>query len=350
MEVYILDKNFAPICILDAYESLIWAERYNEYSDFELVIPMENAPLEFLRPDNYVALPGSNKTMIIEDIPIEDTADEGDRIILSGRSLESILNRRIIWEQKTVSANIESAVFSILDANIVNPLFGSRKVNNIILQASGDSSITSINIQSQYSGEEVYKTVEDICKTYDLGFKMELNNLNQMVFLLYNGVDRSFSQTERPPVIFSPSFDNLIKSKYIESTKTYKNVGLVAGEGEGSARKTTIVGNATISGLDRREIFIEAHVSSNNGDISQTDYLAQLETRGNEVLAEHTPIYTFEAETEPNGIFKHGRDYSVGDIVQLVNEYGIKVRARITEIVISHNTEGVSLIPTFVVI
>ena len=47
----------------------------------------------------------------------------------------------------------------------------------------------------------------------------------------------SFSQTERPPVIFSPSFDNLIKSKYIESTKTYKNVGLVAGEGEGSARK-----------------------------------------------------------------------------------------------------------------
>lgn len=350
MEVYIMNKNFTPICIIEAYESLIWTERYNECSDFELVMPIQDVPLEFLRPDNYVAISGSNKTMIIEDIPIEDNADEADRIIVTGRSLESILNRRIIWGQETVSTNIESVIFSILNKNVVNPSETSRKINDIILQTSEDSSILSITIQSQYSGEEVYKTVEDICKTYDVGFKMELNNLNQMVFQLYKGVDRSFTQTERPPVIFSPSFDNLIKSKYIESTKTYKNVGLVAGEGEGTARKTTTVGDANISGLDRREIFIEAHVSSNNGDISETDYYAQLKARGNETLAEYAPIYTFEAETEPNGIFKYGRDYSVGDIVQMVNEYGIKVRARITEIVISHSIDGISVIPTFVVV
>jgi len=350
MNLYVLDTNFSPIYIIDAYESLIWTERYNECSDFELVIPIQDAPLEFFKLGNYLVKSDSTKIMIIEDIPIEDTEEQGDRIILSGRSLESIFDRRIIWAQKIISDNVEAAIFSMLNENIVNPTITSRKVDNIILQPSGDSTITAILIQSQYYGEELYKTVEDICKTYDLGFKMEVNASHQLVFQLYRGVDRSSAQTENPPVIFSPSFDNLIKSKYIESNKTYKNIGLVAGEGEGTARKVTTVGDTNLSGLDRRELFIEANISSNNGEITTTDYDIQLKARGNEALAEHNPIYTFEGEAEPNGIFKYGTDYSIGDIVQMTNEYGIKVRARITEIVFSHSAEGISLIPTFVVI
>ena len=350
MDLYVLDTNFSLVCIIDAYESLIWAERYNECSDFELTIPIKDAPLEFLRPGNYLVKSDSKKTMIIEDVPIEDTEDQGDRLIITGRSLESILNRRIIWAQKIISTNVEAGIFSILNENIISPTITARKINDVILQASGDSAITSISFQSQYAGEEVYKTVEDTCKTYDLGFKMERNTSNQMVFQLYRGVDRSFAQTDRPPVIFSPAFDNLIKSKYIESNKTYKNVGLVAGEGEGTARKTTTVGDTALSGLDRRELFIEANISSNNNAIVLATYLTQLKARGNEVLAEHSPIYTFEGEAEPNGIFKYGTDYFVGDIVQMVNEYGIKVRVRITEIVFSHSAEGTSLVPTFVVL
>lgn len=350
MDLYVLDKNFVPIYSIDAYESLIWTERYKECSDFELVIPLKNAPLEYLKTDNYIVRRGSKKVMIIENIPIDDTSEQGDRILLSGRSLESILTRRIIWGQKEISANVESAIFSLLNENVINPTIASRKINNIILKSSNDTLITSELIESQYDGEEIYKTIEDICKLYDFGFKMELNSDKQMVFELFNGVDRSFSQSAVPPVIFSPSFDNLIKSKYIESTKTYKNVGFVAGEGEGTARKTTTVGDTSLSDLDRREIFIEANISSNDGTISETNYYNQLKARGNEILEEHAPIYTFEAETEPNGIFKYGTDYFIGDIVQMINEYGIKVKVRITEIVYSHSAEGIRLIPTFVVI
>ena len=350
MEVYVLDKDFFPIYSIDSYESLLWTERYDQYSDFELVLPVQNAALDLLRPDNYIVKTDSNKTMIIEDVPIENDAEEGDRIIISGRSLESILDRRIVWSQKRFNLNLEAAIFAILNENVVSPTVAARKITGVVLQASGDSSITGTTVQSQYHGEEVYKVVEELCKLYGIGFKIERNALNQMIFQLYTGTDRSLGQMVNSPVIFSPAFDNLIRSKFIESTKTYKNVALVAGEGEGTSRKTVTVGNSALTELNRRELFIESGISSNNGSVTASVYNQQLATRGREVLGEHALAYTFEGEAEPFSMFMYGVDYFVGDIVQLVNEYGIENRARISELIASYSKEGMSLIPTFTVI
>ncbi len=54
----------------------------------------------------------------------------------------------------------------------------------------------------------------------------------QFVFELYAGFDRSYDQTENPYVIFSPKFENIINSNYIESKASLKTVTLVGGEGE----------------------------------------------------------------------------------------------------------------------
>lgn len=46
-------------------------------------------------------------------------------------------------------------------------------------------------------------------------------------------------------------------------------------------------------------------------------------------------------------MFKYGEDFFNGDVVQIANEYGHETRARILEIVMSEDNEGVSLYPTF---
>lgn len=152
-----------------------------------------------------------------------------------------------------------------------------------------------------------------------------------------------------PYVIFSPKFENIINSNYIESKASLKTVTLVGGEGEGAGRRYTTVGGG--SGLNRRELFTDARdISSNVGSddaLTDAEYMAQLQQRGKEKLAENVSITSFEGETETTIMFQYGKDFFNGDIVQIANEYGHETKARILEIVRSEDKDGYSVYPTF---
>ena len=45
--------------------------------------------------------------------------------------------------------------------------------------------------------------------------------------------------------------------------------------------------------------------------------------------------------------FVYKKDFNIGDVVQVVNEYGQEATSRVTEIVISQDENGESLNPTF---
>ena len=126
---------------------------------------------------------------------------------------------------------------------------------------------------------------------------------------------------------------------------------MVAGEGEGSARKTTVVGKA--SGLDRRGLFTDARdVSSttDSGTLSDSEYIKQLQTKGLKDLSDHTSSVAFEGEVDASGLFNYGDDFFIGDIVQIADEYGNEGAAYISELITSHNEEGLSVYPTFMTI
>ena len=42
MELVVLDESFQSVAVIDSYKSLLWADRYNEYGDFELYLRMDN--------------------------------------------------------------------------------------------------------------------------------------------------------------------------------------------------------------------------------------------------------------------------------------------------------------------
>ena len=105
------------------------------------------------------------------------------------------------------------------------------------------------------------------------------------------------------------------------------------------------------SGLNRRELFTDARdISSNVGSddaLTDAEYIAQLQQRGKEKLAENVSITSFEGETETTIMFQYGKDFFNGDIVQIANEYGHETKARILEIVRSEDKDGYSVYPTF---
>ncbi len=370
MEFTVLNTEFESVAVLDTFMSAIWTDRYDTAGDFEICLPMDTSVIDMLKEDYYLVNNDSEHVMIIEDIDTTTDAEEGKRLTITGRSLEQILDRRIIQKKLSFAAeydeediailpNLQNGIKTILTENFINPEMAARKIPNFIFKESTDEVITSLTFEAQYLGDNVYDIISSLCSENQIGFKITLNSSNQFVFELYAGADRTYDQFENPYVVFSPSNDNLFNSSYYKSKSSYKNVAIVLGEDVEDAvadpdgdkdRKTVIVGNAL--GLERREVYEDANSvkSKIDDDTTLTDaqYRAQLKQKGIDKLIENLEIEAFEGEVEATIMYKYGEDFFIGDIVQIVDEYGHEGQAYISELVMSHDTGEITMYPTFV--
>lgn len=351
MDIYVLDRSFNRVMIIDAYESVLWVDRYNKPGEFELYLAADVNVLKYLKEGYYLVQKDSEHVCKIEGVKINTSVEEGNHYIITGRSLESILDRRIIWNQTVFNdVYLQTAIQRILNENIINPSIAARRIPNFIFEASTDTAITTLKLTAQYTGDNVLETLEKICDDKKIGFKVTLNDNNQFVFKLYAGKDRSYDQVTNNYVVFSPEFDNIINSNYYESDVSYKNVTLVAGEGEGSQRRTYTVGST--SGLDRRELYTDARdiqsQDENGNPIPASTYNQMLRQRGLEKLTQCKRDKDFDGQVEAFKMFVYKRDFFMGDIIQIKNEYGLEGPARIVEYVMSENVNnGLECYPTF---
>lgn len=382
MEIFILDENFQSIYNIDMFESFIWTERFNGAGDFEFYTPVNSSILKVINHvqgklaqnlDSYVWLRENGNCMIIENLEITTDAESGNHLIMSGRGLESILDRRIIWQMTSVAnKSLQEVIQTFINDSIISPTMVDRKINNFIFTPINNITVTSTKITKQWTGDNVYDVIHELCNTYNIGFDVLLNDQNQFEFKLLVGEDRSYDQDKNPYVVFSPKYENIINSNYLESSKTLKNVTLVAGEDEtvGGNRATRIVGAGV--GMSRKELYTDArdlqsensstysettndsggttaYIGSGSGIISE-EYKARLDQRGTEKLAENRYTKTFTGEVEATKSFIYGRDFNKGDIVQIVNEYDMVSKVRVVELIRSQDINGYSMYPTFEVI
>ena len=251
MDIFVLDEEFKLLGIQDSYESVIWTERYSKYGDFEIHTPIEPSALFRLKTGNYLVRNDTDSVMIVEDWEIESDPELGPIFKVTGRSLESILDRRIVWNHTLLKGNLQDAIEKVLNENLINPSDPARKIDNFIFRKSTDPAITELEIEAQVFGSDLYFLVTSLCDMHQIGFRILLEN-GQFIFELYAGKDRSYDQVENPYVIFSPNFENLANSNYLLSSRLLKTTCLVAGEGEGSDQKT---------------------VTADSGDGANSDYL-----------------------------------------------------------------------------
>lgn len=342
MNVYVLDQNFNKIAVIDVMSSIIWTNRYYSKGDCEIYLSMSERNLDILRENYYLVREGhETNAMIIRSIKITTDIEVGNYITVTGECLKSLLYRRIIWNVTELNGTLEACINRLLMENAINPTDSKRKMDLINV----NTLYTGINISAQYTGTNLGEAISELCQNNGIGWDIELID-GKFHFKLYKGLDRSYDQNDNPPVIFSNEFENLLTTTYVYDLTNFRNVAKVAGEGEGVARRMITVGNA--SGLDRYELFIDARdISSNNGQIPTADYNKLLTNRGNDKLAERAYTESFEGEVEPNYTYKLGSDYNLGDVVEVVNEYGIAASTRILEIIESEDDTGKYIIPTF---
>lgn len=343
MDLYILDKTFKPIALIDNAASVIWADRYYETGDFEIYIPATIKNLSVLQEEYYVKRMDSDMVGIIEMINLKTDIENGDYLTVSGRDLKSILERRIIWNQSNLSGRIEMIMRQLINENVINPTIAARKISSIKLGSIKGFADTA---EFQVTGDNLLDKVIELCKAAEIGWKVTINEEAQIIIDFYRGTNRSYSQSAIPYVVFSPTFDNLLTTETQQDITTFKNAALVAGEGEGTARKTVALGTA--SGMARRELFIDARdISSNDGEISDSQYTELLRQRGNEQLAAAVKTLGVSGTAETALTYKLNEDYFLGDTVAVENEYGIKANSKILEVIECEDQNGISIIPTF---
>jgi hypothetical protein len=353
MEITLLDDTFEELYVLDVFESLIWTDRYWKCGDFEIVVAPTTDILVKLLNTTYLTLAESPHHMILEDSNIHSEVEDGNKLILTGRSLESILDRRVVWDIIAMSGNLQTEIERLLDDNAISPTDGLRTLSDLVFNTSTDTAITTLTIDTQFGGETLYKVLSQLCMADGIGFRI-LRDLvtNKFDFELYAGVDRSYDQSVNDFVAFTSALDNLLNADYIESSRPQKTVCLVAGSaGVGSIKTTTTVfapNSSGLSDLARRELYFEASVSRNtpDGELSEADYLLQLEGRGKEELAKYIYLKSFEGEIDPT-MYNYGDEFSMGDILQIADDYGHSTQSRVIEMIYSQDESAISMYPTF---
>lgn len=260
MEVISFNTNKQKVAIIDSYKSFIWNDRYEDLGDFELYIPANAIQLlANIHQDYYIQCSESDRTMIVERVHYMDDLDDGKFVAISGRSLESILERRTVWnddgsitqvnltkildpksknQDSGMSFPVWMAIEYLLKLYVIDPeACGNkpqRKIPDVVFVAPDvDDPIYSIQMQPcSYQGTNLYDTIKSLSETFEFSFKMVLNPEDgKLYFSLYKGVSHLASQTKNNYVCFSPDFDNLLSSDSSIDMATYRNMAYYKGRG-----------------------------------------------------------------------------------------------------------------------
>ena len=348
MTIYVLDYS-QTVYAIDTYISVIWTTRYFSDGDFELTVTPTAEVINALQIGRFLVrdkdISGSStfkNVMRIENIELKTDAESGNVLAVTGKSISSIVSQRVVLSQTSLRGKLTEAINLLLIENIMLPKNTDRTIQNFRYERNTAISTT---VDTQVTGDSLGAWLSTIAEKYGFGWDIRLDG-GELVFYLYQGTDRSYGQSTNPYVVFSPDFQNLLNTDYQYLTGEYKNVAVVAGEGEGAARAKTVVGTGT--GLNRFEQWVDARdISSNDGTVTAAEYTALLQARGIEALTEHINNELFDGDVDATTQYVINRDFFIGDIVQIDTQYGITARTRILEVIESEDASGTRVIPTF---
>ncbi|MGN7409974.1 Gp37-like protein [Sporosarcina sp. SAFN-010] len=325
--IHIYNADFEYQGEVDVFESLMWVRRWSKAGDFQIVLNAHTFGIEKL-VEGHILTIGPDKTGIIAHIE-EDTSESGkasDQILVRGLDLKGLIGKRITippvgLSHDALTGNAETIMKSYVDANTI-----STKPERIIPRLSiAPDQLRGPSFYYQTRHQPLPDELEKLSLASNLGWDVLFTGKGY-IFDTPSGNDLSILQSVNSPVIFGVEFDNVGEQKIITSNLDYRNVAIVAGQGEGADREIVVIGDA--SGLDRNEVFIDAR------DIEDG---ANLPDRGRQKLAEYTKVDSFETDILTDGPFEYKKDWDLGDIVTIQNAKKTRtVHERIVEVTEIH--------------
>ena len=399
MQIYVLDTKYEILSYIDVAESVLWNKKHNDLGESEIYLPCDIEMLSILRRGHYLFRFDDDMFCKIEKVELETDVENGDYIIATAVDMSKILSGRIVRWNTAFSGKAVYFIKRLIEDNIINPkdaqgkLHTVRQIPNFVFDMTDEEMSEFIEtVSTTVNAEDLLQLITATCKACNYGFRTSFDiDTKTLKFRVYKGVDRSIPATDEY-VEFSPVFGNIISSQYKVEESNYKNIAYVGYKNTAEEVHLLSVysGETEPQGEDRREVYVDG--TSTSRDISYDDlaqmfpavsksgneyyiiengnkiivatsegagedekitvtdytYLLLIRTIGRNLLESKTMTEIFSGEVDVLDSYRYKVDYNLGDIVKVINEYGIEARAQVIEIMESEdNDSGYVVEPRF---
>lgn len=359
MDIFILDDQFRRREIIEGFESVIWTERFSSWGDFQLVIPATIKSRSLFKLGGFLSTNSSESVMIVENVENQTDSDGKTMLKVTGRSLESLLDMRVArpsslppattkWIITQMPRMAAGKVFTDICRQPTGPHAPDYLPWNVVYGPYNRSSLPEVNdnVTFELETQSVYSAIKYISDLYDQGFMVRLEDTvnPQLNLSIFQGSDRTTSQNNLEPVIFSAKLDNLTSVTELSSITEYRNVCYVYSP---VASAVVYVDGASAStvGPARRVMYVRA----DDVDVLDGTTAAKLNKIGLDALTANRSFTGFDGELSPNSGYTFYEDYFLGDLVEMRNAEGVTNRMRVTEQIFVSDKEGDRAYPTLAV-
>ena len=347
--IYLLNESFEIIGQLENVSSYIWTTRYYSSGDCEICCPCTPeivASIEsamFAARDIDFQSDGNIKNaMVIDSSSYNITTDSEtgqETITVNGNCLKSLLARRVVWGQLTITGTPLYIINALIQQNLTSPKLALRKSSNVKISYTDNK---PCRITKQYKGDNLLDAILALCKRYGYGIRSTITADNKILFEFYRGQDKS------DKIFMSVANDNLTNTTYTSDKSNAANAAMIGGEGEGNKQRTASIGRKT--GWARKEIYVDASSKTTNAEnMTALAYNNILLQAGQDELGKRKEITGMEAEAIDGVMYNYGEDYSLGDLVNVSDRYGHSIVTRTAEVIESYDETGYVLVPSFAV-
>lgn len=205
IEIYDMQANGTEIsitleAICDSFSSLLWDVEYYQCGAFEIYIAANPRNIEIFQTGKIVGRDDDKEHFgLIESVKIETDAEDGDYLIVSGRFLMCLLERRIIYPtcSFTSQKSYSEIVQSVVSQNAVSA--DNRRISGLSLgTVSGICWEQKTKLQVSY--DNLMRWIYTICEKVGGTANIRLSKINdekyEMLFDLFEGTDRSILQED----------------------------------------------------------------------------------------------------------------------------------------------------------
>lgn len=393
MQLYILNANYELLGELSEQEDIVFNKRFNDVGYCALKVACDNDMLSLLQRGNYIYRYDDDFFCKIETVTLETDIEQGDYFTIDATDMNSILSGRIVRWEVVYSGTVAGFIKRLVYENCILPTQPQRAIPNFIFDDSNFAEFTeTINISRETATKDLLQLIITTCKTYNYGFRVSFDiSSKKLVFRLIKGKNKATMESAEY-IEFSPNYANIISSKYKEDESNYKNLVYVGykGEDEKTHLLSLFTEDAEPTGEDRKEVYIDGTSTSRDisvgelellfgaitkesataGDKTTAIYYATIDNQkkvvatsegvgedekitandytylllirivGLNTLAERKKTQEFSGEVDTVDTYEYKKDYNLGDIVKVANEYGIEAAAQIIEVTESESSES----------
>lgn len=396
-------NNQPGTCILkngefiNGIKTIEWIERYREPGEFTITAPVSAGIQEKLTIGSFITHLGSDDAMVVESHEIKDKIGEPVDIVISGRSLLSLLERRAggfpsvigqpgwTWNtppsQILVAGNKGKITLTLLETRFIleyliktvihwdSVACINERIQGLqLLYPSSSHSFYNETFHEEYvvPNKDILSSVLDIAEIDNLGLKFVrpraessafegLPGSENVAIYIHQGRDMTRTGdggiTNPDSVIFASDFDSLSEAEYLWSDKSYYNAVFMT-----TTHRIYIFQDTTVSGVDRRVLNVSfTDVDSDFSDEEAASASYPTTAVRNACLSEakrqlrknrRTSLVSIEANRDTRQ-FIYRKDYHIGDLVTVAYDYEEASIKRVIEHVEIQDESGETSYPVF---